>query len=612
MTFLDLAVSEDGGPGRFLRDGQPHTIVSGALHYFRVPRALWGDRLQRLAAMGCNTVETYVAWNFHVRRPDAEPDLTGDRDLGAFLDEAGRQGLDVLVRPGPYICAEWDLGGLPSWLLAEEGLRTRERGVNLRTADPAWLRHVDAWFDRLIPVIGSRQVSQGGPVVAVQVENEYGSFGDDRGYLQHLADGLRARGITELLFTSDGPSSLMLRGGTLDDVLATVNFGSRSTQAFSTLLAERPGTPTMVMEFWNGWFDHWGGPHHVRDAQDAAAELDTMLAGGHSVNFYMGHGGTSFGVWAGANAADDGTLQPTVSSYDYDAPIAEDGTLTPKFWAFREVVAARTGRELPEPPAPAPRQRPRDVELTGPVLGLEQVLDAVAPVRAAAPPSMEDLGIHHGVVRYRTEVAGPEQATLTLPGVGDLAAVRLTGPDGQQQQGLVSQLRVDPAFVDRVELDVAAGTSQLDVVVASLGRVNFGPLLGDRKGLHSARLSYQHLFGWSAQGLDLTELPELDWSAAADGRTDGPCFQRVELEVDSPADAWLSVPDGHHGYLFLNGFNLGRYWNPAGPTQALYAPAPLWRTGVNEVVVCELVRPGRRLQVLDEPRLGPAESAPAS
>ncbi|RCK70686.1 beta-galactosidase [Desertihabitans brevis] len=602
MSVLTPVPSADPGrPGGFRRDGQPHTVVSGALHYFRVPHALWEDRLRRLLALGCTTVETYVAWNFHAPRADREPDFTGDRDLGAFLDLAGRLGLDVLVRPGPYICAEWELGGLPAWLLADPRLRTGARGTNLRSSDPAWLKHVDAWFDVLIPVVAERQAAHGGPVVGVQVENEYGSFGDDRDYLQHLADGLRRRGITELLFTSDGPTALMLQGGTLPDVLATANFGSRTEEAFATLLEHRPGTPTMCLEFWNGWFDHWGAEHHTRPAEDAAAELRTMLEGGHSVNLYMAHGGTSFGVWAGANASPEGRLQPTVTSYDYDAAIAEDGTCTPKFWAFREVVTAVLGTEPPQPPPPSRRLPVQTVEVEASGLALDTVLDGVDPVRGVAPSSLEDLGLLHGAVRYRTTVRGPVRAPLRLPGVGDLARVRLHTPDGDQT-GLVSELDVDPAFGTEVELDVPAGEHRLDVVVSSLGRVNFGPFLGERKGLRSARLDHQHLFGWEQRGIDLTEQPELDWSAAGDAT--GPGFFRAELTVDEPADGFLALPGWHHGYVYLNGFNLGRYWNPAGPQQTLYAPAPLWRAGANEVVVCELVAPGTRVELVAEPVLG--------
>lgn len=600
MTFFDVDHNHPLTPGRILRDGQPHTVISGALHYFRVPRALWSDRLARLAAMGCNTVETYVAWNFHVPHPDRAPDFDGDRDLGAFIDEAGRQGLDVLVRPGPYICAEWDLGGLPSWLLADPRLRTREQGVSLRTSDPAWLEHVDAWFDQLLPIVAERQASRGGPVVAVQVENEYGSFGNDHTYLQHLADGLRRRGIVEPLFTSDGPSALMLTGGTLEDVWATVNFGSRSAEAFATLQEHRPGAPTMVMEFWNGWFDHFGGPHHVRDVGSAAAELTEMLTGGHSVNFYMAHGGTNFGVWAGANET-DGVLLPDVTSYDYDAPIAEDGTLTPKFWAFREVIAAHTGQQPPEPPAAPARQRPQRLTVDSAVLGLDAVLDTVPAVTSAVPRSLEDLGLHHGVVRYRTRVRGRLEQTLTLPQVRDVARVSLDGTTVAHLSGLT----VDPLLSPSVRLEAETGEHALDVTVASLGRVNYGAMMGDRKGLSSARLDYQNLFGWSQQGLDLTELPALDWLAAVTDPADGPAFARCTVSVDAPADVWVALPGWHLGYVFLNGFNLGRYWNPAGPQQALYAPGPLWRAGENELVVCELVAAGREVELVDEPRLGP-------
>ncbi|TDE96047.1 beta-galactosidase [Occultella glacieicola] len=600
---------------QFLRDGVPHQIISGAVHYFRIPHPLWEDRLRRLLAMGANAVETYVAWNFHVPHAGTAPDFTAGADLGGFIDLAGALGLDVIVRPGPYICAEWDLGGFPSWLLADDAAAGA-----LRTSDPAYLAHVGAWFDVLIPIIAERQLTRGGPVIAVQAENEYGSYGNDADYLRAMVDGLRARGIDVPLFTSDGPEPLMLAGGTVPGLLATANFGSRQAEAFAELARVRPDQPGMCMEFWNGWFDHWGTPHHRRDAASAAEELAGMLADGRSVNFYMAHGGTNFGVWAGANCHDleddaaEPQYQPTITSYDYDAPIAEDGTLTAKFDAFRDVIAAHTGRTPPAPPPPAARLAPRAVEVTA-TLDLAAVLDGVAPIRGAIPRSFERLGIHHGVVRYLTTVDATTTpippADLHLDGLADLASVVVNGA----LIGRLGRTRADAAYGPardglRITLDRPVNT--IEITVASLGRVNFGRHLRDEKGLRAVRYSHQHLFSWTHAGLDLTTLPELDWTAAATaavGPVGGLHRAVVELtEQDRARDAYIALPGWHHGHVFLNGFNLGRYWNPAGPQRTLYAPAPLWRAGANELVIAELTlpadAPGGPIEIRDTPQLG--------
>ena len=327
--------------GKLLRAGRAHRVLSGSLHYFRVHPAQWRDRLERVAALGLNTVDTYVAWNFHQRSEDGAAEFEGWRDLERFIRLAAEVGLDVIVRPGPYICAEWDNGGFPAWLTARLGTR-------LRSSEPEFLSAVAAWFDELIPRVVDLQASVGGPIVAFQVENEYGSYGDDTGYLEWLRDALRARGVTELLYTADGPTELMLDGGTLDGVLASTTFGSRASAAAALVKSRRSGEPFLCAEYWNGWFDHWGEKHHIRTVASAESTLADILDIDGSVSLYMAHGGTNFGLWAGANH--NGRLQPTITSYDSDAPIAEDGALTAKFVAFRNRLGQLSDEPLPELP----------------------------------------------------------------------------------------------------------------------------------------------------------------------------------------------------------------------------------------------------------------------
>lgn len=305
----------------FCLDGKPFRLIAGAIHYFRVPRAYWEDRLRKLRACGFNAVETYVAWNVHQPREDVF-DFSGMLDVEAFLETALRLGLYAIVRPSPYICAEWEFGGLPWWLLGKPGIR-------LRCMNDAYMDAVSRYYDELMPRLARLQSTQGGPILAMQVENEYGSYGDDKVYLQALADGMRARGIDVPLFTSDGPTDFMLTGGTLPGLLKTGNFGSQPGGQFAKLREHQPDGPLMCAEFWNGWFDHWTEQHHTRDPQDAANCLAEILETGASVSAYMFHGGTNFGFMNGANGLDE--YQPTVSSYDDDAPVNECGDLTDKY-----------------------------------------------------------------------------------------------------------------------------------------------------------------------------------------------------------------------------------------------------------------------------------------
>ncbi|GAA3241866.1 beta-galactosidase family protein [Actinocorallia longicatena] len=578
----EFQVTRDG----LLLDGKPFRVLSGAMHYFRTLPEQWADRLGKLRAMGLNTVETYVAWNLHEPRR-GEFDFTGMADLESFLDEAGRQGLHAIVRPGPYICAEWENGGVPSWV------RYRHR-----CHDPRWLEPVDAFFDELIPRIAGRQITRGGNVIMVQVENEYGSYGDDRAYLRHLADGLRARDIEVPLFTSDGSWDLMVTGGTLPGVYATANFGSDPAAEFAAFARHRPADPAFCMEFWNGWFDHWGEEHTVRDAGEAAATLEALLATGAHVNLYMAHGGTSFGFFAGANAGGphaDGAYQPTVTSYDYDAPISEHGALTPKYWAYREVLGRYT--DLPPAPAGTVRTLPPTPVALGGSLALLDCLDTLSSgtITSARPPSFEDMGQAYGLAVHRSRLPGPraEELPLRLPGLHDRAHVII---DGEVRDVLHRD--------ENTSTPVATGPggAALTLIVEAMGRVNYGPVQGEDKGLTGGVLhERQQVFGWETDPVPLDDLSGLPWGRPTSSA--GPSFHRGSFEVDTPLDAFLSLEGWTKGYAWVNGFLLGRYWD-RGPQTALYVPYPLLTSGSNEVVILEMDAPGTGLTLRSEPRLG--------
>ncbi|MEU9635883.1 glycoside hydrolase family 35 protein [Streptomyces tendae] len=578
--------------GSLRRDGQPHRLLSGSLHYFRVHPEQWADRLRRLAALGLNTVDTYVPWNFH---EPAEGDVRfdGPRDLASFLRLAQDEGLDVVVRPGPYICAEWDNGGLPAWLTGTPGMR-------LRTSHGPFLDAVDRWFDELIPRVAELQAGRSGPVVAMQIENEYGSYGDDHSYVRHIRDALVTRGITELLYTADGPTPLMQDGGALPGELAAATFGSRPAEAAALLRSRRSGEPFFCAEFWNGWFDHWGEKHHVRSAANAAEDLAGILDEGGSVSLYMAHGGTNFGLWAGANH-DGGAIRPTVTSYDSDAPVAENGALTPKFFALRDRLTALDGAapRRPLPPDP-PLLAPRDLPVTRRAALLDALRAAAEPVTAPLPLSFEELSLASGLVLY-------EAAPLLPPGDHEVTVTGLH----DRAQVFVDDVPV--AVLDRESASFTVSGSgapvRLALLVENQGRINYGPLLGQGKGiLGGVRVERRLVHGWTMRPLPLdTWTPRDTARAAAAAPPDGRAgFATAVLSVAEPADTFVALPGFGKGFLWVNGFLLGRYWE-IGPQTTLYLPGPLLRPGDNTLTVLELERLGDRITLHDRPDLGPPQ-----
>ncbi|MGP5195604.1 beta-galactosidase [Arthrobacter rhombi] len=590
-----LLTRHDGG---FRRGGEPHRILSGSLHYFRVHPAQWKDRLARLAAMGLNTVDTYIPWNFH-EAAKGHSDFSGWRDVGRFIDLAGELGLDVIVRPGPYICAEWDNGGFPVWV-------TRGRMGRLRCLTGGFTQDVAGWLDQVMPHLVSRQAANGGPIVAVQVENEYGSYGDDVEYMAWLREALLARGVTELLYTADGPTELMLDGGTLEGTFAAATFGSRVAESAELMRGRRPGDPFMCAEFWNGWFDHWGEKHHVRDPQDAAGIIRDLVEADGSVSLYMAHGGTNFGLTSGANF-DDGRYQPTITSYDSDAPVAENGALTEKFHAMREVLLGPAAGPLPAELLAAPATLPATSLSLRRSAGLLPLLrGAGTPIAAAHPLTFEELDADAGLVLYSARPILPKgPTTISLLDLRDRAQVHVDGT-------LIGVLeRNDPAAV--IELSGYGERVELEIVVENQGRINYGPRLGESKGIVGGVLIGRRLVsGWSHRHLALTDLGPAELLATGQTTPEEsdhlhrPGLGEATLEVDEPADAFVSLPGSVKGFLWVNGFLLGRYWN-RGPQATLYLPAPLLVPGSNTLAILELEGLGERVDILQQAELGPPE-----
>lgn len=581
---------------QFMLDGKPIQLLSGAIHYFRVVPEYWEDRLLKLKACGFNTVETYVPWNMHEPQPGVYC-FEGMADVERFIQLAGALGLHVIIRPSPYICAEWEFGGLPSWLLADDNLR-------LRCTDPTFLAHVDRYYDVLLPRLKPFLSTHGGPVIAMQIENEYGSFGNDAGYLSYLRDGMVQRGIDVLLFTSDGPTDHMLQAGSVPGHLATVNFGSGTEWAFAKLREYQREEPLMCMEFWNGWFDHWGESHHTRESTDVAQVLEEMLEAGASVNFYMFHGGTNFGFYNGANCQQKHQYEPTITSYDYDSLLGESGEPTAKFYAVQDVISRyRRSKEqtngsklenngskdedmaLPEPMKTSAYGR---VEMTQRAALFEQLAALAVPMQRTNPEPMEKLGQDYGFISYQTRISGPrERQELVLQEVRDRALVYV---DGQ----LLGVLERGTGGAT-VSFEVQPQGADLCILVENMGRINYGPYLRDPKGItEGVRHGFQFLYDWTIHCLPMRDLSGLKFTEQQHGMTadaaDTPFFYKGSLHIQDTSDVkdtFLRLDGWTKGVAYVNGFNLGRYWS-IGPQQTLYVPAPLLRQGENEIIVFEL------------------------
>ena len=572
----------------FYLDGRPFQVISGSIHYFRVVPQYWRDRLLKLAAMGCNTVETYIPWNFH-EPVKGQFRFESMADVEAFVRLAQEVGLYVILRPSPYICAEWEWGGLPAWLMKEDGIR-------LRCCDERYLKHVMDYYDELIPRLAALQVTRGGPVIMMQVENEYGSYGSDTAYLEALRDAMRSRGVDVPLVTSDGPEHDMLRCGHADGVFQTGNFGSHAKENFDYLRSQGI-RPQMCMEFWCGWFDHWGnGGHKTTPPESCAKEFADMLDTGH-VNIYMFHGGTSFGLMNGAN--DSGFLTPDVTSYDYDAVLTEDGQITEKYRLFQKAIRERRREPLPAPHVPPiARKAYGEAALcaSGSLLALADTLPAH---RSLHPVSMERLGQSYGYILYRTTLTcEKELRSLQLIKAADRAKVYL---DGQCLLTLCDR-ELDNAHIFETPVPVPKG-AKLEILVENLGRVNYGwRLENQRKGIDQAVVINNHLHcGWEIVCLDEQALLSLQPSAAPE--PGAPAVYDLNFEADEPADTFLELPESDKGVVFLNGFTLGRFWE-TGPQKRLYIPAPLLKTGTNKLRIVETEGSFGKAVLCDGPSLG--------
>ncbi|TWT24429.1 beta-galactosidase [Planomicrobium sp. CPCC 101110] len=552
------------------------------MHYFRTVPEHWEDRLLKLKALGLNTVETYIPWNFHEPQK-GEFNFSGMADIEGFIDLAHQLGLYVILRPSPYICAEWEMGGLPSWLL-------KDKDMVIRSSHPSFLKHVEDYFTELLPKFTRHLYQHGGPVIAMQIENEYGAYGNDLGYLDFYKEQYGKHGLNTFLFTSDGPN--FIKQGSLPDVATTLNFGSRVDEAFEALEELKPESPKMVAEFWIGWFDYWTGEHTIRSAEDAAAVFKEMMEKNISVNFYMFHGGTNFGFMNGANHYD--IYYPTITSYDYDSLLTESGAITEKYMAVKKVLSEHI--EVPADFQEVPSAKEYGKVTVSESVSLFDVLEGISgKIEHIAPLPMEEIDQAFGYTLYRTTVNRQGELTFNSDAIRDRGYIYVNGRYAAT------------AYINdkekAVTLDFPEKVNTLEILVENMGRANYGEHLTDPKGLiKNIWLGEQYFFHWEMFKVELDRLPE-NYQLSRQERF--PKFFRGSFDAEEQLDTYVDTEGFTKGNVFINGFNLGRYWNSAGPQQRLYLPGPLLKKEKNEIVVLELENTTtEQIQLLSQPKLG--------
>lgn len=586
------------GDRAFLLNGEPFVIKAAELHYPRIPKPYWEQRIKMCKAMGMNTICLYIFWNYH-EPEEGKFDFSGQKDIAAFCRLTQENGMYIIVRPGPYVCAEWEMGGLPWWLL-------KKKDIKLREHDSYFMERVQLFMDEIGKQLADLQISRGGNIIMMQVENEYGSYGVNKPYVAAIRDMVRKAGFTDVpLFQCDWNSNF--ENNALDDLLWTMNFGTGANvdDQFKRLKELRPNTPLMCSEYWSGWFDHWGAKHETRSADDLVNGLKEMLDKNISFSLYMTHGGTSFGHWGGANFPN---FSPTCTSYDYDAPINESGKPTQKFYAVRDLLAGYLpeSETLPEIPD------------TIPVISIPTIaMTEIAPIFDNLPQSKQSDDIRPmemydqgwGSILYRTTLPETcdESQSLLITEVHDWAQVYLNG----KKLATLSRLKGEGI----VKLPPVKKGDQLDILVEAMGRMNFGKGIYDPKGItEKVELQrenvkeVQRLQNWQVYNLpiDYNYVSNLNYRKGNDAQG-MPAYYRATFTIAEVGDTFLSMLNWSKGMVWVNGHALGRYWE-IGPQQTLYLPGCWLKEGENEIIVLDMAGPvkpeteGLRQPILDMQR----------
>ena len=591
--------------GQFLYDGKPTAIYSGEMHYERVPAPYWRHRLKMMKAMGLNAVATYVFWNFHEVAPGKWDWTTDEHNLRKFVQTAQEEDMLVILRPGPYCCAEWEYGGYPWWLQQQEGLV-------VRCYNQPFLDACRTYVNQLADQVRDLQITHGGPIVMVQAENEFGSYVSQRPdipleehkrYSAAIRQTLIDAGFDIPMFTSDG--SWLFEGGAIEGALPTANGEDNVENLKKVVDAYHGGKgPYMVAEFYPGWLDHWNEPFVRVPAENTIRQTQKYLDNGVNFNFYMVHGGTNFGFWAGANYNNETNIQPDITSYDYDAPISEAGWATEKYMGIRELMKKYVKYDVPEVPERIPVVKLPELyfDKTVDVLPL---LEQQKPVTADEPLHFEDLGQGFGYVLYRRHFNQPISGVMRVPGIADFATVYVDGKKVGELNRVLD--------CDSLQIDIPFN-STLDILVENLGRINYGArIVENHKGItQPITIGGSRISGnWNMYGLPLSQMPAVD--ALPEGyKTGCPVYYRAKFTLDKVGDTFLDMEKWGKGIVFVNGHNLGRYWK-VGPQQTLYLPGCWLKEGENEVVVFEQLNDHRKysLSSVTEPVLEKLQTASA-
>ncbi len=564
------------GTSDFLLDGQPFQIISGEMHPARIPVEYWRQRIEMAKAMGCNTISAYIFWNYQEPEKGVYDFTTGNHNIAEFFRIVQEENMWLILRPGPYVCAEWELGGIPPYLLSIPDIK-------LRCMDPRYMAAAERYIAHLAEVIKPFLVTSGGPLLMLQIENEYGSFGNDRTYLSRLKEVWDSCGINVPTFTGDGPTPYMLEAGTLPGSAVGLDSGS-SLSDFELAEKINPGVPVFSSETYPGWLTHWGEKWARPDNDELLKEVKFLMDNKKSFNLYVIHGGTNFGFTAGANSGGKG-YEPDVTSYDYDAPVNEQGQVTPKYELLRDLIGSYLpkGQKLPSIP-----DEIRTIET--PPIAL-QVLTSVwdnlpDPVNSVQPKPFEAYGQDYGFILYRTELVGHKRGKLTVTDIHDYATVFLNGEyigKLDRREG-INTIEIPESKTD---------TPVLEILVEGMGRINFGQYLIDRKGITDrVTLNGMTLMNWKVYNLPMDKKFIYDLRSSGKTLNKPGLFFRGNFVLNKPGDTFFDMSGYKKGFVWVNGHNLGRYWD-IGPQKRLFCPASWLRTGMNEIIVFDLhqIRP---------------------
>lgn len=559
---------------QFALDGKPIRIISGEMHPARIPREYWRHRIQMAKAMGCNTIAAYIFWNYHESAPGHFDFINDNKNIDAFLKICEEEKMWVILRPGPYVCAEWDLGGIPSYLL-------KTPDIKLRCMDTRYMQAVERYINTFSKIVKPHMLANGGNILMVQIENEYGSFGNDKEYLKSIKNLWIRNGVNGPFYTSDGATPYMLDAGTLDGCAIGLDSGD-SPDAFATAKEHNPNVPVFSGETYPGWLTHWNEEWARPDTNDLKKEVEFLLKDNKSFNFYVVHGGTNFGFTAGANAFGPSQYQPDITSYDYDAPIDEQGRATPKYYMLRNMIQQYVSYKLPDIPQPI-----KTIEI--PAVELKPVNDIwnnlPAAIHSPQPKPMEAFDQNQGLILYKTKLIGHKSGKLTIWEPHDYALVFLNGKF------------IDTVFRDGGDWSVQLPATdvknpELEILVEGMGHINFAQFMIDRKGITDrVTLNGMTLMNWDIYPLPMTAsyikkaaVPATGFNPQKEG-----VFFSGHFTLTETGDSFIDMSEFKKGIVYVNGHNLGRYWY-IGPQQRLYCPAGFLHKGINDIVVFDLLK----------------------